>query len=302
MNSEDIKLFLAIYQNHNISKAAAELFLSQSTLSYKLSMLETELGAKLFNRQQGIRNLALTNAGEEFLPIALRFRDLDMAARNIGNRLRKKHLLVSGVDSVNGYFLLDFYQEFVRSHPEIELKVINGYSSDILNKVEQGIYDVGISNDLYDLKSIQTKELYSEEYVCLRRCDKTKENNKSKIIELEKLEPEKEVYQGFDINFERWHKNVFPRSCPRFVTEIVRMTVRLMDEPGCWSIMPYTVASYYEETQNCEIFKLQSPPRRTVYVALNNNKDTSETNPSVIFTKELERYITNNVDAAHCVK
>lgn len=294
MNIEDIDVFLAIYRCHNISRAANELFLSQSSTSYKLSVLETELGVKLFSRQKGLKNLSLTPAGENFLPIALKMHDLNQEALRVRNTARRTRLLVAGVDSVNGYFLIDFYQNFVKNHPDIELKVINGYSYDIINKVEQDVYDIGISNDSYNFESIHSDTLFSEEYVCLKRCKNHEKAQEMVSILPQDLNPKDEVYQGFDTSFIQWHKIVFPQFCPKFITEIVRMTVQLMDTPGSWSIMPYTVAKHYHDTQACDIYRLSvPPPPRTVYITTNIKSNSTNSRAILLFKEELLAYINS---------
>ena len=50
MNDTQIKTFLSLYNKLNFSKAAKELFITQSALSKQLKSLEDELGATLFYR------------------------------------------------------------------------------------------------------------------------------------------------------------------------------------------------------------------------------------------------------------
>ena len=57
-----IKLFLAVAEVHSFSKAAEELFIEQSTLSRRISMLEQELGVQLFDRKS--RPIRLTGKGQ----------------------------------------------------------------------------------------------------------------------------------------------------------------------------------------------------------------------------------------------
>lgn len=48
MNTKTISMFLATYENKNISKAANELFLTKQAISKSIKLLEQELGVKLF--------------------------------------------------------------------------------------------------------------------------------------------------------------------------------------------------------------------------------------------------------------
>ena len=70
MTITQILYALTTAQRKNISKAADELFVSQSALSQQLQKLEKELGCKLFLRDS--RPIELTPAGETFLKWATR--------------------------------------------------------------------------------------------------------------------------------------------------------------------------------------------------------------------------------------
>lgn len=291
MNAEDINIFLSICRCGNISKAANELFISQSSISYKLSILEAELGSKLFLRQKGLTKLSLTPAGERFLPIAQEMNDLYEEALYIGKEETRTKLLVAGVDSVNSYFFIDFYKKFVHENKNIELTVINEYTNNILNKVEDSLYDIGISNDYYNLSSICSYALFEEQFVCLKRCRPDEKTKDMDTISPNELKPEAEVFQGFDIAYTQWHKNMFPKSHPKFTTEIIRMGAELMTAPGDWMIMPYTAAKYYHDNQPFQIYKLASPPSpRTVYITTNIKEKAHTAKAILIFKNMLEEY------------
>ena len=57
-----VKLFLTVAETHSFSNAAEELYIEQSTLSRRISMLEQELGVSLFDRKS--RPIQLTTKGE----------------------------------------------------------------------------------------------------------------------------------------------------------------------------------------------------------------------------------------------
>ena len=61
MNTEHIKEFVLLASNLNFSKAAEDSFISQSSLSKHIRILEKELGAQLFIRTT--RSIMLTEAG-----------------------------------------------------------------------------------------------------------------------------------------------------------------------------------------------------------------------------------------------
>ncbi len=68
MDVKYLKYILAIARRRNMTKAAEELYVSQSSLSQYLSRLEQELGTPLFVRNKG--ELSLTPAGELYVDAA----------------------------------------------------------------------------------------------------------------------------------------------------------------------------------------------------------------------------------------
>ena len=76
MQNKDIELFLELVKTRNISKAAENMFISQSVISTRLKSLEDELGYALFHRARGIREIELTRPGREFVSVATRMHNL----------------------------------------------------------------------------------------------------------------------------------------------------------------------------------------------------------------------------------
>lgn len=68
MNSNQVRLFLAIVKTGSFSLAADDMFISQSSISKQIKALETELGVALFRREHA--KVFLTEAGTVFLAYA----------------------------------------------------------------------------------------------------------------------------------------------------------------------------------------------------------------------------------------
>src|SRR5438445_110028 len=83
ITSRQLKAFLLTAQHQSFSRAAEQLFITQSGMSVLVRELEAQLGFRLFDRTT--RRVTLTEFGVKFLPIADRsLLELEAAAANIG--------------------------------------------------------------------------------------------------------------------------------------------------------------------------------------------------------------------------
>lgn len=68
MDIDELKTFLEVYRTRHFGQAAENLYISQSTVSARIRMLEQHLGVPLFTRERN--NIQLTGAGEKLLVYA----------------------------------------------------------------------------------------------------------------------------------------------------------------------------------------------------------------------------------------
>src|SRR5690348_3192834 len=81
--SRQLRAFLLVAQYRSFTRAAGTLFITPSGLSVLIRELETQLGARLFDRTT--RHVALTSSGSELLVAAERnLQELDSALARIG--------------------------------------------------------------------------------------------------------------------------------------------------------------------------------------------------------------------------
>ena len=79
MDLVDLGTFAAVARHGGVTRAAGALNTVQSNVTARLKALETELGARLFERHS--RGVALTAAGRRLLPYAGRIQALVEEAR-----------------------------------------------------------------------------------------------------------------------------------------------------------------------------------------------------------------------------
>lgn len=130
MDIKSMTCFLAVAEKLNFSRAAEALYMSQPTLSQRISSLEEELGVSLFQRDH--RHVFLTPAGSALLPeiqdIVRRIDALPaLAAMNKENQKnRKGHLKVhldSSIPETMIRVLNRAFDKFYQLYPDITLSI-----------------------------------------------------------------------------------------------------------------------------------------------------------------------------------
>ena len=121
MTLEEIETFLAVVEQGNISAAAQYLFVTQGTVSNRIKSLENELNDQLIIRKKGQKNIDLTPFGREFIPIAQQWTALWKDTQLLHQCAQRRHLRIGSIDVINNYTFLPLYQEFIQSHPQIQL-------------------------------------------------------------------------------------------------------------------------------------------------------------------------------------
>jgi len=96
-----IDAFLAILQAQNLKKAADFLNLTQATVSYRLKILEQEMGSILIERGKGIQKITLTPFGESFVAIAERWSALKRDTEKLQASGPQLILSIGGSNSLN---------------------------------------------------------------------------------------------------------------------------------------------------------------------------------------------------------
>jgi len=125
MNWDKLKIFHAVAESGNFTKATYLLNLSQSAISRQIQSLEQELKTQLFERHA--RGLSLTENGEYLFKTAheviSKLKDVESTLIDKKNKPSGK-LTVTTVVSFGTTWLTPRIQEFMKLNPEIEIELI----------------------------------------------------------------------------------------------------------------------------------------------------------------------------------
>ena len=122
MDTQSLQAFLAVAESDSFSRAAEQLHLTQPAVSKRIATLETQIGARLFDRIG--RRVTLTEAGQILLPrarqILIMVDDSRRALANLEGQIAGSLTLATS-HHVGLHRLPPLLKIYTRTHPEVRL-------------------------------------------------------------------------------------------------------------------------------------------------------------------------------------
>ena len=164
-----IEGFLHVARRGNVTRAAADLHLTQPALTARLKALERDLGVALLARSG--RGVRLTDAGQAFLPFAERALEAVGEGRRLLAELGRGgagQLALGAAPSISTYVLPHILERFHGSYPNVQLIVRTGHSEEVLEQVLHRQVQVGLVRSLRH-PDVVSLPLYEDELVLVTR-------------------------------------------------------------------------------------------------------------------------------------
>lgn len=291
MNTEDIRLFLAIHRGRSIHAAAQELFLAQSTVSRRLAGLEESLGMQLFVRSKGVGAVQLTAEGERFLPLAEQIAALDREACAIAEHGRAQHLSIAAPDSLVSYVLRDFLYHFSSCRPAWDLEVEVHDTAQIYEMLQNHAIDIGIANGEAPYPHLNSRLLFEEEFVVLRRG--TPPQGQGETVHPSALLPQHEIYQFFSPEYNRWHGYWWDPQNAKLRVNMAHLAAGFLHTPEDWTILPRSAAAQLCPEDGYITQLEEAPPLRRCFFTTHKHPRPDRAGAIGEFYQELQLYINN---------
>lgn len=145
MQLQQLRYFVAVAETRHFTQAAANVGITQPTLSKQIHSLEEDLGAPLFARVRG--NITLTAAGEALLPLATRIlSDADTARREVQDLigLRRGRVRLGATPSLCMALVPPVLRRYRDAHPGVDLHVTESGSLDLIRDLLRGDLDLAL--------------------------------------------------------------------------------------------------------------------------------------------------------------
>lgn len=145
MTLDQLRVFVAVAEREHMTRAAADLHITQSAASAAIAALESRHDARLFHRVG--RGIALTDAGRAFLPearaVLARAAGAAAVLHDVAG-LARGTLRIAASQTIGGYWLPPRLAAFHRRYPAIELVTMIANTHDVADRVRDGRADLGL--------------------------------------------------------------------------------------------------------------------------------------------------------------
>lgn len=141
------KVFLTVANASSFSVAAQQLFMSQSAISQAIKSLETQLDTTLFIRNS--KGVTLSAEGKilyEYICPALELISSGEVRIDSLKNLECGELCLGASDTISKYLLSSYLEFFIRSYPNIKIKIINRTSRAAVKMLSDGELDLVFVN------------------------------------------------------------------------------------------------------------------------------------------------------------
>ena len=163
---KQIEYALAVAKNLHFKKAADECFISPSTLSNAITELETQLGLKIFERSN--KKVIVTSLGHEILnkakKIKLEVQNIHELAQHNNIDGLSSSLSIGIIPTISPYFLPLILPKLQKEFSNLQLKIEEGQSHILTNRVKEGELDMAILALPYDVQDLISFKFWDEDF------------------------------------------------------------------------------------------------------------------------------------------
>jgi DNA-binding transcriptional LysR family regulator len=168
IETRQLQVFLAVWENRSFSRAAHEVHLTQPTVSGHIRVLEETLGVRLFDRSG--KEVIPTKAGEVLYPFARQILRLNLQAeRGIAMFLgQEKGSLDLGGSNIPGQYILPgVIGRFKAARPNIKVILRISDTAAIVAAVGDGELELGMVGAVVQKKGLSFEPCFHDDMVLI---------------------------------------------------------------------------------------------------------------------------------------
>jgi DNA-binding transcriptional LysR family regulator len=170
MTLDQLRIFVAVARREHLTRAAAELNLTQSAVSAAISALEARHAMQLFDRIG--RRIALTQAGRLFLiearAVLARAAAAEATLADLAG-LKRGALSLAASQTVGNYWLPAIMARFRAAYPGVTLSLEIGNTETMAAMVRDGAADLGFVEGSLNSADFEVRTVAEDELLLVAR-------------------------------------------------------------------------------------------------------------------------------------
>lgn len=186
MTLQQLEYVIAVYRQKHFAKAAESCNVTQSTLSSMVQKLEEELNVKIFDRKQ--QPVRPTPVGQLIIEQAWK---ILVRARRLKEMVEEERHSLTGtfhigiLPTIAPYLIPRFFPQLMNSYPNLDLRITEMKTEDLLKALRHNDIDAGIVADVDGLDEFQCDTLYYEQFFAyVSKSEKLFENRTVRSFDL----------------------------------------------------------------------------------------------------------------------
>ncbi len=170
-----LKSFFTVAATGSFTEAAEQLFVSQSTVSKHIMLLEKELGIQLLNRYG--KSFTLTEEGKKMLRYYSEMLEIydksQIALEEMKNKTKNKlELRIVGENRMSHYGIINSAMTFMQENPDIKLNIDDTGRKNVLFALKSGAYELAFCQEtVLDPRYFSWQYYYKDRYMAAVSAD-----------------------------------------------------------------------------------------------------------------------------------
>ncbi|MDO5336411.1 MAG: LysR family transcriptional regulator [Eubacteriales bacterium] len=156
-----------VYKERSFSRAAANLFISQPSLSANVKRIEKRIGYPIFDRST--KPLGLTECGQRYIRSIEQILSVENEFSNFVNdwgELKTGNLILGGSSFFSSWVLPPLIGDFARRYPQVKMVLIEENTAKLAELLQTGRMDFMLDNCELD-EAVFDRCIFQEEHLLL---------------------------------------------------------------------------------------------------------------------------------------
>ena len=168
MDSRLLKSFITVIEEGSFSKAAKKLYVSQSTISAHIKLLENIVNAQLLIREG--TGIMQTGAGKLFYKHAKNMVELEnqaLTGLSVLNHSTSGEIDIIASTIPAQFFLNKIIAPFQNKYPDVVFKIEQDNSYNIINTLDERWYDFAFVGTEFSSRHYNSRAIYNDEFALI---------------------------------------------------------------------------------------------------------------------------------------